>query len=322
MIHGDKNTVTAANPAVKQVMADVVLVHKGEVFRKNGVWFYIYDGALPDVMLSETLLNDIPCISHPGISLMDTRERQGDRDILRQYIQDSRELFLHHVKEEVQRSSHALNTAAAAPDTAEERHRQQNERIRGLLRIMEEQRERLKARLGVPVSDEALKACMSVLDRYPENFRPPGATPCKLPVFRLQLKDKSKFHICLPRRLNPIMLTEVRKQVAELVAQGVVERCTSQPSSLYAIVMVKKPNAPGKYRLCIDLVKLNENTMPMPYAVPELHESLDRLSGKKLYCTFDFSGWFHQFELAEEDRDKVAFLVPGDDLSPPQIYRY
>ena len=43
------------------------------------------------------------------------------------------------------------------------------------------------------------------------------------------------------------MLAEVRKQVAELVATRVVECCTSQPASLYAIVMVKKPNAPVKY---------------------------------------------------------------------------
>jgi hypothetical protein len=59
-----------------------------------------------------------------------------------------------------------------------------------------------------------------------------------------------------------------------------------------------------------------------PYAIPEIHAALDRLSGHKLYCTFDFTSWFHQFEIAEEDRDKVAFVVPGDNLTTPQIYRY
>jgi transposase InsO family protein len=51
-------------------------------------------------------------------------------------------------------------------------------------------------------------------------------------------------------------------------------------------------------------------------------ESLDKISGKKLYCSFDFSSWFHQFELAEEDRDKVAFIIPGDHDTAPQIYRF
>jgi len=118
------------------------------------------------------------------------------------------------------------------------------------------------------------------------------------------------------------MLQEIRRQVEELVLQGAIERVSSRPSSVYAIVMARRPNAPGKHRLCVDLVALNDNTVPMPYAIPEVHQALDRLAGRKLYCTFDFSSWFHQFEIAEEDRDKVAFIVPGDTLSPPQIYRF
>jgi len=86
--------------------------------------------------------------------------------------------------------------------------------------------------------------------------------------------------------------------------------------------MARRPNAPGKYRLCADLSPGNDNTVPNPYAVPEVQQALDRLSGHKLYSTFDFSSWFSQFELAEEDRDKMAFVVPGDNLTPPQIYRY
>ena len=295
----------------------------------------MYEGALPDVMLSETLLNTIPCITTPGNRLLDTWEHVGDRDILRQYISDTQNIFVHQLQSlsaDDATASHACLSAAATTmegtsvstpaGDASPTIPHQSERIRRLLAEMEEQRKRLISRIGKPVSDEAYQSCLSILERYPENFRPPGQDPCRLPIFKITLKDQSKFHICLPRRVNPIMLQEIRRQVAELVAAGTVERCTTHPNSLYAIVMAKKATAPGKYRLCIDLVKLNENTVPMPYAVPDVHEALDRLSGKKLYCTFDFSAWFHQFELAEEDRDKVAFLVPGDNITPPQIYRY
>ena len=68
--------------------------------------------------------------------------------------------------------------------------------------------------------------------------------------------------------------------------------------------------------------ELNDNTVPAPYLTPNVAESLDKISGKKLYCSFDFSSWFHQFELAEEDRDKVAFIIPGDHTTAPQIYRF
>lgn len=409
-----------------RVSLDILIVHRERVFQKQDVWFYVYDGSLPDAMLSETMLNSIPCTSHPSESLLDTRARESDLHILLQQMDDyngikrfkvnivkadlehsitatkivesqaestqvhpvpnlsrsdpqvtgSRNLafgstqyhiakchelqqaatqrirdlenssrpttttgsanasntihsrstppglpiFPDHISSE--NSSSTFASPEAAPDAPPAAPRSEHERIQQLLADLAQQRAALNARLGQPISLDALAACMSILDRYPENFRPPGPDPCKLGIYRITLKDKTKFHVALPRRVNPIMLAEIRRQVAELVAQGAIERCTSRPASIYAIVMAKRPNAPGKYRLCVDLVEGNANTVPMPYAIPEVQQALDRLSGKALYSTFDFSSWFHQFEIAEEDRDKVAFIVPGDNMTPPQIYRY
>ena len=337
MQHGNAAATRAAAPSTKQVCAEVFLSHKGHKFFQKEVWFYVYDGALPDVMLSDGFLNAIPCTTEPGRKLLDTtsepqdevavlsytKERQTEYDSVAEFKATSRKppqqsaASVHSVAE--QRGEEPAS-AEPAPTAATEQL--SSERIQAMLAEMAAQRERLRARLGKPVSNEALVACMSVLDRYPGIFRPPGSDPCKLGIFKITLKDRSKFHVALPRRVNPLMLQEIRRQVEELVLQGAIERVTTRPSSVYAIVMARRPNAPGKHRLCVDLVALNDNTVPMPYAIPEVHQALDRLAGRKLYCTFDFSSWFHQFEIAEEDRDKVAFIVPGDSLSPPQIYRY
>lgn len=435
-----------------RVSVDILIVHKERVFQKQGVWFYVYDGSLPDAMLSDTMLNSIPCTSHPGETLIDTRARESDLPILLQQMEDYngiRSFKINVVKvesnpptpstiEPLQAQAHntstystwgvgyefpsqslpfgtpnyhiarcrelhqislqreaagihspsttfypqnsnskissspatssakissspatsSANESVTSHSTAVQPGRivppgenitdqpavenskrpssdpgailpstppvqpTEHERIQLLLDEMARQRAALNARLGKPISLEALTACMAILDRYPENFRPPGPDPCKLGIYRITLKDKSKFHVALPRRVNPIMLAEIRRQVEELVAQGAIERCSTRPASIYAIVMARRPNAPGKYRLCVDLVEGNSNTVPAPYAIPEVQQALDRLSGKALYSTFDFSSWFHQFEIAEEDRDKVAFIVPGDNLTPPQIYRY
>ncbi len=48
------------------------------------------------------------------------------------------------------------------------------EQKRQILQDIIDQRERLRARVGKPVSSEALQSAQSILDRYPENFRPPG----------------------------------------------------------------------------------------------------------------------------------------------------
>lgn len=328
--HGDSGCVTSAPPAVVRVQLDLLIVHRGLVFQKNDVWFYVYEGSLSDAMISDTMMNDIPCLTRPGEKLCDTRARPEDMSILLQQINDYQDMCNHRVATAIGTPQSAtaptpsirMNLATSSEPAPNQELKTEHERINALLAEMTAQRAQLVSRLGKPVTPEALQACLAVLDRFPDNFRPPGHDPCKLGIYRIALKDKSKFHIALPRRVNPIMLAEIRRQVEELVAVGSIERCLTRPSSVYAIVMARRPNAPGKYRLCIDISPGNENTVPNPYAVPEVQQALDRLSGHKLYCTFDFSSWFSQFELAEEDRDKIAFVVPGDNLTPPQIYRY
>ena len=341
--HGNSTVVVSGKPAVVKVQLDLLIVHRGLVFQQDKVWFYVYEGSLPDAMISDSMLNSIPCITTPGVTLCDTRARSEDMSILLRQIHDYQDMCDHraavclnatsvenpaqstpptpYCQPEISANSVNFTESQPTPSTAPPTQ-SESDKINALLAEMAAQRARLVSRLGKPVSPEALQACLAVLDRFPDNFRPPGHDPCKLGIYRIVLKDKSKFHIALPRRVNPIMLSEIRRQVEELLAVGVIERCTTRPSSVYAIVMARRPNAPGKYRLCIDISAGNDNTVPNPYAVPEIQQALDRLSGHKLYSTFDFSSWFQQFELAEEDRDKIAFVVPGDNLTPPQIYRY
>jgi hypothetical protein len=54
----------------------------------------VYEGSLPDVMLSEGFLNNIPCSSHPGCKLIDTAEQAGDRQLLQQCMEDYRGLVV------------------------------------------------------------------------------------------------------------------------------------------------------------------------------------------------------------------------------------
>jgi hypothetical protein len=71
-----------------RVALDILIVHKERVFQQKDVWFYVYDGSLPDAMLSESLLNSIPCTSHPEETLLDTRARASDLPILFQQMDD------------------------------------------------------------------------------------------------------------------------------------------------------------------------------------------------------------------------------------------
>ena len=95
--HGNADHVGAGPPATIRVCLDILLVHKSHVFQQKDVWFLVYDGSLPDAMLSETLLNNIPCIDSPGTTLIDTRARGSDISILLQQMDDYQQLNAHRV---------------------------------------------------------------------------------------------------------------------------------------------------------------------------------------------------------------------------------
>ena len=301
--------VQSAAPATSYVTAEVVLCHKGRTFRHHGARFYIYGGALPDVVLSKKLLNSITCVEEPQHKLLDWMVDEED------------EARLVRILEGACVQAHLCIEEPEPPGVCNTTLLDRNPKMQELLEQMNAQRERLRERVSKPVSPEAEAAVAAVIDEFPENFRPPGRDPCKLGIFRIKLKDSTKCHVALPRRTSPIVLDEMRRQVLQMEADGVVEKCEGNPQSVYAVVMARHPTKPG-LRFCLDARPLNDNTYLMPYQVPEIQESLDELAGYKYYCSFDLTAFFTQFELADDCRDYTAFLVPGDKDHAPHIWRF
>ena len=299
--------VTSAAPATTYIIADVLLCHKGRTYQHHGVRFYVYGGTLPDVILSKGLLNDIKCLEDPGHKLLDWQVSVEDEARLRGLVERA-SVQAYFCFDDVAVFNHTAGRAESVD-------------VNKLLEEMNVQRERLRERVSKPVSPQAEAAVAAVIDQFPENFRPPGSDPCKLGVFRIKLKDGTKCHVALPRRTSPLVLDEMRRQVMQMELDGVAEKCEGHPQSVYAVVMVRHPTKPG-LRFCLDARPLNENTLLMPYQVPEIQESLDELAGYKYYCSFDLTAYFTQFDLAEECRDMTAFLVPGDKDHAPQIWRF
>jgi hypothetical protein len=298
---GEDGGVRAAAPSVRRVVASVVLCERGLTYRKDKVEFYVYQGALPDVVLSKRQLCEMECLEIPGKKLLDWEVSRDDLSRLARLV-DSARVQAHCVMA-------CNNSTHSSPD------------VQQALREMVAQRERLRARVDKAVSEEAFAAVSKICDEYPVNWREPGKDPCRLGIFRLKLKDATKSYVCLPRRTNPLVMAEMRRQVQEQAAAGVIEKCEGQPSSVYAIHMARHPTK-KTLRFCLDARPLNANTVLMPYAMPDIAESLDRLAGYKYYCAFDLTAYFQQFELAEDCRDLMAFLIPGDESHPAEIWRY
>lgn len=108
-------------------------------------------------------------------------------------------------------------------------------------------------------------------------------------------------------RMSPEKQRILVKEVDEMIALDVVEPCESAWSS--PVLIVYKKN--GQPRFCLDSRKLNSVTKRDAYSLPYISEILDNLRDAKFLSSVDLSKAFWQIPIAEEDRDKTAFYVPG-----------
>lgn len=171
------------------------------------------------------------------------------------------------------------------------------------MRLREELMEQLKS------PDPAVAKRLNALcDKYSEAFGTDITKPCLLKRFKIRLKDGAQFIALLPRRVSEPVLVEMQRQIAEMLEMGVIEKSDSPWSA--PVVMVKRPGS-SKLRLAIDYRLLNMQTQPAPFAMPDMHEVLDRLVGKKHYWSVDVSSYYWQIEMEDESKPLTAFVIPG-----------
>lgn len=103
---------------------------------------------------------------------------------------------------------------------------------------------------------------------------------------------------------------EVEKQIQELLQQGII-RPSKSPYNSPIWIVPKKADASGqkKFRIVIDYRKLNEQTTPDRYPIPEINDVLPQLGQNKFFSVLDLKSGFHQIPLKETDRQKTAFSV-------------
>ena len=89
-------------------------------------------------------------------------------------------------------------------------------------------------------------------------------------------------------RASPEKRVEIERQVAGLLADGLVEESCSPWAS--PVVLVKKKG--GEWRFCIDYRRLNAVTIKDSHPLPRVDDSLDALAGSCWFSTLDFSNGY------------------------------
>ncbi|GAB0207380.1 hypothetical protein GRJ2_003203600 [Grus japonensis] len=111
-------------------------------------------------------------------------------------------------------------------------------------------------------------------------------------------------------RTNRDSLIPIHKLIRQLESQGVISRTHSPFNS--PMWPVRKSN--GEWRLTVDYCGLNDVTLPLSAAVPDMLELQYELESKaaKWYDTSDITNAFFSVPLAAECRPQFAF--PWRDL--------
>ncbi|XP_042448421.1 uncharacterized protein LOC122033464 [Zingiber officinale] len=142
---------------------------------------------------------------------------------------------------------------------------------------------------------------------------------------RILLEDDAKPVRQPQRRLNPIILDVVKKEVVKLLQAGIIYPISdSNWVSLVQVVPKKSgitvvanegnelipTRVQNSWRVCIDYRRLNQSTRKDHFPLPFIDQMLERLAGKTHYCFLDgYSGYF-QICIAPEDQEKTTFTCP------------
>ena len=113
-----------------------------------------------------------------------------------------------------------------------------------------------------------------------------------------------------PIRLRPYRLPETKKAVVDqhvndMLKRGIIRESTSPWSA--PIVLVSKKD--GGERFCLDYRRLNKITTKDSFPLPRVDSTLDALSNTKFFSTVDLISGYWQCELAEEAKEKTAFIT-------------
>ena len=134
------------------------------------------------------------------------------------------------------------------------------------------------------------------------NLRELGKT--SLVQHEIQLSDKTPFKKRY-RRIHPHQYEEVRKHLQEMLDIGVIHRSTSPWAS--PVVLVCKKD--GSLQFCIDLRKLNNQTIKDAQSLPSIEDSLDCLDGATIFTSLDLQLGYWQVEMTEASKHLTAFTV-------------
>ncbi|KAJ9514991.1 hypothetical protein QJQ45_017006, partial [Haematococcus lacustris] len=146
-----------------------------------------------------------------------------------------------------------------------------------------------------------------LLDEYSDVFQPiTGLPPERAVGHSIPLQPDGKPPARPSYRMSKPEQDELRKQITDLLAKGLIE----PSSSPYAAPVLFVQKKSGELRMCIDYRQLNKITIRDQYPLPRIDDLFDQLAGKTVFSSLDLQAGYHQIRIPAEDVPKTAFRTP------------
>lgn len=111
---------------------------------------------------------------------------------------------------------------------------------------------------------------------------------------------------CPPYKM-PVHKKELLKiEIDNMLECDIIEEC----DSAWAAPVVLVPKKDDKVRVCIDYRKLNSITKADKYPMPRIDDIMQLEENTTVMSTIDLRSGYWQIKVAENDKDKTAFITP------------
>ena len=157
----------------------------------------------------------------------------------------------------------------------------------------------MKVEKGVEM--HSIPVVSEFVDVFPEEI--PGLPPKREVEFSIDFVPGAGPISTTPYRMSPAELSELKKQIEELLEKQFIQPSVSPWGA--PVLLVKKKDESS--RLCVDYRKLNKLTIKNKYPLPRIDDLMDQLSGATVFSKIDLRSGYHQILVKAKDVQKTAF---------------